>query len=244
MLGLVASMFTASPSLTSAQDDPTPESGGGGFFQQTPVADDEDEDDDAGGGFGIEVTDDEDEAIDETDEGISNESDRYEFAADAWEGGFYRGDAEWYGRPWVSLYGAQSEYPRATVTFELTRDPSEPLIVWFDGLDDELGEQAQIAISINGQRVFEGESWFGAWDGTGQGENAPWTTVRLTIPAGMFVAGVNRITVSNLTPAANFGGPPYILLAEGGVESGEGDLFGPADEDEITVEIEIDGPYE
>jgi hypothetical protein len=34
------------------------------------------------------------------------------------------------------------------------------------------------------------------------------------------------------------------LLAEGGVESSEGDLFGPADEDEITVEIEIDGPYE
>lgn len=227
--------FGSAPS--SAQADPTPEDPPLLFQTAVPSEDEDDGGEGETPGFqsgGQTNNGDEDEPAE-----AAAGSDTLEFGADAWSGGYYRGDAEWYGRPWISLYGAQSEYPRGTIQFELARDPSRPIVLTIEGLDDEAAGRNQIAVFVNGQRVFTGDAWFEGWDGTGQGETAPWTAVEITIPAGLFVAGQNRISITNESPAANFGGPPYVLLSTGSLEAGEDDLFGPAADDEISIDVEI-----
>lgn len=167
------------------------------------------------------------------------EPDAVEYAASDWQGGYLRDDSAYYGRPWTAVYGAQSDYPRATLVFSLARDPEEALVLTLEGLDDELPARNQITLAVNGQAVFEGEAWFADWDGVGNGANAAWTTVRITIPPGLLIAGENRITLANLTPSANFGAPPYVLVSRGTIESAEGDLFGSAAPDELEVTIDV-----
>ena len=136
------------------------------------------------------------------------------FAAADWRGGFYRGDSRFYGRPWVAVYGAQSEYPRARLRFQLEGQPRAAATLTVAGLDDEWAERNPIAIDVNDQRVFTGPSPFLDWDGVGNGANAAWTVVDFTIPAELLQPGRNTVTVFNLSPAANFNAPPYILLGE------------------------------
>ena len=139
---------------------------------------------------------------------------RADFAAADWVGGFYRGDSEYYGRPWVAVYGAFSDYPRAALTFALDRAPAGPATLTVAGLDDEWAELNEIALEVNGERVFAGPSWFANWDGVGTGADAAWTRIRITLPADLLRAGPNEIAIANLTPVASFNSPPYVLLAE------------------------------
>jgi hypothetical protein len=139
---------------------------------------------------------------------------RTTFAADDWAGGFYRGDSVAYGRPWVAVYGALSAYPRAALTFTLDAAPQDASTLTIAGLDDEWADLNPIALEVNGQQVFNGPSPWQNWDGVGNGANAAWTSVPITIPAGLLVAGENTIAVSNLTPVASFNSPPYVLLAD------------------------------
>jgi hypothetical protein len=143
---------------------------------------------------------------------------RIDFSAEDWVGGFYRGDSRAYGRPWVALYGAASAYPRATLTFSLGATPVQAATLTVAGLDDEWRAANEIALEVNGQRVFSGPSPFPNWDGVGNGADAAWTRVSFTIPAGALQAGTNRISVANLTPGANFNAPPYVLLADAALE--------------------------
>jgi hypothetical protein len=82
------------------------------------------------------------------------------------------------------------------------------------GLDDELATLNPIAIEVNGQQVFNGPSPFPNWDGIGNGENAAWSEVTVTIPGELLREGRNEIAVSNLSPGGNFNAPPYVLLAD------------------------------
>jgi hypothetical protein len=153
---------------------------------------------------------------DDADEGpVSAEID-VEFEADDWEGGLYRGNAEWYGRAWTAVYGAASTYPEATLSFELDQAPEADLVLTVEGLDDELAARNPIAIEVNGERVFEGESPFADWDANtaNTGADADWTTGEITLPAELFDEGENEITFLNLSDSANVGLPPYILLSE------------------------------
>jgi hypothetical protein len=162
------------------------------------------------------------------------------FEAADWRGGYYRGDDEFLGRPWTAIYGAQSEYPRATLGFRLDRAPAEPVTVTISGLDDETGVPKQIAFEVNGKRAYEGESWFNGWDGVGNGENAVWSNAEITIPAALLARGDNVITVVNLTQSANFGEPPYVLVAETTVRT-RGAGVGPAtDLGQIEVEVVVE----
>jgi hypothetical protein len=136
------------------------------------------------------------------------------FAAEDWAGGYYRGDGLAYGRPWVAVYGASSAYPRATLVFGLDAAPSGPATLTLAGLDDEWAGSVPIALEVNGQTVFSGPSPFANWDGIGDGAGAAWTTASFELPAGFLVAGRNEVAVANLAPTANFGAPPYVLLAE------------------------------
>ena len=145
------------------------------------------------------------------------------FTAEDWRGGYYRGDSQAYGRPWVALYGAQSAYPGAALTFRLRGEPGDPATLRLTGLDDELPDLNQILVAVNGEEVYSGASPFANWDGIGNGANAAWTEVSIAIPAGVLRSGRNEIAVSNLTPAASFNGPPYVLLADAVLETQAGD---------------------
>jgi hypothetical protein len=140
------------------------------------------------------------------------------FTADDWVGGYYRGDLEWYGRAWVSVYGAQSDYPRAALAFTLDRAPAGIVEVALNGLDDELVDKATIAISVNDRQVYADLSPFANWDGLGRGENAAWTRVAISVSADLFGVGSNELAVANLVPAANFSAPPYVLLSDASME--------------------------
>jgi hypothetical protein len=139
---------------------------------------------------------------------------RLAFSAADWSGGYYRGDGQFYGRPWVAIYGALSAYPRATLSFTLTDLPDDATTVTITGLDDEWAALNEIALDVNGQVVFSGASPFANWDGVGNGANAAWTSVPFSIPAGTLRAGSNDITLSNLTPADSFNSPPYVLVSD------------------------------
>lgn len=133
-------------------------------------------------------------------------------AASEWTGGYYQGNGQWYGRPWSALYGTQTQYSTASLTIQLSSTPTGPVTLTLTGLNDESGTKNPIQITINGTSIFNGTSWFASWDGQGQGQNAPWTTVAITIPASYFALGANSIVVSNLTNSSNFSSPPYVLL--------------------------------
>jgi hypothetical protein len=144
------------------------------------------------------------------------------FTAEDWRGGYYRGDGQAYGRPWVALYGAQSSYPGAALTFRLRGELEGSATLRLTGLDDELPDLNPILVTVNGEQVYSGASPFANWDGLGDGSHAAWTEVAITIPAGVLRSGRNEIAVSNLTPAASFNGPPYILLADAVIETEAG----------------------
>lgn len=141
-----------------------------------------------------------------------------DFAAADWVGGFYRGDGEFYGRPWTAVYGAQSEYPRAALRFRLDGQSTAPAILIVTGLDDELAELNPIAIEINGEVAFSGPSPFNNWDGRGNGADAAWRQIEITIPPDLLRSGRNEVAIANLSPSTNFNGPPYVLLAEASLE--------------------------
>lgn len=151
------------------------------------------------------------------------------FTAADWAGGFYRGDSRFYGRPWVAVYGALSAYPRATLTFALDAKPRDKATLTLTGLDDEWADLNPMEIDVNGQAAFTGASPFVNWDGVGNGANAAWTQVSFTLPARLFRAGQNEITIANLSPAANFNAPPYILLADAALETPGAAITGPND---------------
>ncbi|MBA2597374.1 MAG: hypothetical protein H0V00_12205 [Chloroflexia bacterium] len=138
---------------------------------------------------------------------------RVEFVAEDWRGGYFQADGGIYGRPWVAVYGALSDFPRAALSFSLDTAPSGAATIGITGMDDELGTLNPVAVEVNGERVYEGPSPFANWDGTAQGVTAAWTTVPLTIPSGVLSAGPNEITLANLSPVASFNAPPYVLLA-------------------------------
>ena len=153
------------------------------------------------------------------------------FTAQDWQGGLYRGDGQAYGRPWVAIYGALSQYPRATLSFELPDAPTAPLAFHVAGLDDEIAGPTGIAIEINGATVQLASPFA---DFNADFANANWTELDLLIPAELLQKGQNSIAFANLTQSSSVGVPPYFLLAEG--------TIGPATDaalESATTVIEI-----
>lgn len=138
----------------------------------------------------------------------------FTFVAEDWGGGYYRGDQHWYGRTWVAIYGQASPYPAAWLTLSLAAVPSGPATVTITGLDDEWATQNPIAVLVNGTVIYDGVSPWPNWDGVGHGADAAWTPATFAIPPGLLQTGANRIVVANRSPSANFGLPPYVLVAD------------------------------
>lgn len=129
-----------------------------------------------------------------------------------WQGGWHRNDSGFLGRPWTAIYGAQSKYPQASLTFNLTATPTNRVMLTLVGISDETGVKDQIRVTINGRNIYTGPAWFANWDGNGNGQNAVWTTVDITMPGNYFQQGTNQITVANLHPGSNFSSPPWVDL--------------------------------
>jgi hypothetical protein len=136
------------------------------------------------------------------------------FVAEDWRGGYYRGERQWYGRTWVAVYGQYSLYPAASLTVALAAAPSGSATLTITGLDDEWAAVNPIVVLVNGVVIYDGLSPWPNWDGVGRGEHAAWTPAGWRIPPGLLQAGSNQIVVANRTPSANFGLPPYVLLAD------------------------------
>jgi hypothetical protein len=143
---------------------------------------------------------------------------RIDFAAADWTGGFYRGDGLAYGRAWVAVYGAFSDYPRASLRFTLQTRPRGAATLTITGLDDEWAEPNEIALEVNGEPVYTGPGPFPNWDGVGDGRDAAWTPVAFQIPNGLLRAGENEIALANLEPVDSFNSPPYVLLSNAVLE--------------------------
>jgi hypothetical protein len=136
------------------------------------------------------------------------------FGAADWQGGYYRGDATWYGRPWTAVYGAQSAYPRVVLTVSLATAPKGSATLTITGLDDEWDGTNPIVVSVNGVEIFSGPSPFVSWDGVGQGEQAKWKAIKLKVPAGTLHKGDNEIALANMASSASVGAPPYVLVSD------------------------------
>jgi hypothetical protein len=138
----------------------------------------------------------------------------FRFGAADWHGGYFRGDAEWYGRAWTAVYGAYSPNPSASLTVYLTAVPRVPASLTISGLDDEWSSKNPIVITVNGVEIFSGPSPFGNWDGIGQGEQAVWSQNSFAVPKGLLHEGANDVSVQNLAQSTNFSAPPYLLLSD------------------------------
>jgi eukaryotic-like serine/threonine-protein kinase len=136
------------------------------------------------------------------------------FGAADWQGGYYRGDATWYGRAWTAVYGAQSSYPRVVLTVSLAKAPKGSVWLIITGLDDEWAGTNPIVVSVNGVEIFSGPSPFVSWDGVGHGEQAQWKAVKWKVPAGTLHIGDNEVTLANMAPSASVGSPPYVLVSD------------------------------
>lgn len=140
------------------------------------------------------------------------------FAASSWQGGWLRNNSGFLGRPWVAIYGAQSDYPRASLVFTLDDVPAGDVRLTLTGICDESGTRDRIRVTVNGVAIYVGTAWFRGWNGEANGADAVWTTVSITLPADYFGPGTNRITVANLQSGDNFSSPPYVDLGAARLE--------------------------
>src|SRR5262249_7378626 len=132
---------------------------------------------------------------------------------DQWQGGFYRGDSGFLGRPWIAVYGAQSGLGRVTLSFSLDAIPTGDATLTITGINDEWASPNPMTVEVNGVQIYDGPCPFPAWDGADNGEHAVWGSSSWTIPVGTLRQGTNEIAVSNLTQSANTNSPPYIDLS-------------------------------
>lgn len=137
---------------------------------------------------------------------------RIAFAAIDWQGALSDLDDGIYGREAVAVYGAQSPYPAATLTFGLDEAGDGQTALTLTGLDDELPGPTPVAISVNGEVVYEGEAGF--YDFDPAAPEVAWQRWTLYFPSNLLRPGENAIAVAQLAPSANVGEPPYVLLAE------------------------------
>ena len=166
--------------------------------------------------------------------GASAGSSTVSFAAQNWDGGSFNGDGDYYGRPWVALYGGESGKSSASLSFTLDQAPTGDPIFSVTGLDDEMmAEDTAMRIEVNGQTVYDDASPFPDWNGVGYGDGADanWQTLTTAIPAMVFRSGRNTITFTNRSPTGEENMPPWILLGDASIEVPGGIAVSAADSD-------------
>lgn len=145
------------------------------------------------------------------------------FAASDWQGGYSDGGTDPYGRPWVAIFGAQSPFPSASLTFTLSDVPDGGIVLSLFGLDDDLiDSEVPISMTVNGQIGQPFDSPFKD-QGSG-GIQYPWVEASVSIPAAVLKTGQNTITLANGAQSSNTDGAPYILFSDARISLPEDDV--------------------
>lgn len=136
-----------------------------------------------------------------------------------------------YDRPCVVIYAPEGAAPDAAAQASLDIDlevvPTQQVALRIVAVDDEFEAHTQIAIELNGKRIYEGESPFA--NAKPQGGNAGWTRVVFIVPPRMFKEGGNQVTVINLGKTtktrANVEVEQFIVLAKASIRIADGTLI-------------------
>lgn len=136
-----------------------------------------------------------------------------------------------YDRPCLAVYApvneASTQEASATLDFELEVVPSEPVALRLIGLDDQLEIRNQVAIEINGTRVYEGESPFE--NAVEDASKAKWTRVAMVIPAELLNEGNNQVSVVNISTDVEVDVQQYVLLAKASIRAADDTLLAEAE---------------
>ncbi len=79
----------------------------------------------------------------------------------------------------------------ASITLTLDKAPTAPLLLCFEGMDDEKPGTSLLEVSVNDRVIFSDKNLF---------PEHTWGRVGLTLPADALKKGDNRITFRNITP--------------------------------------------
>jgi hypothetical protein len=134
------------------------------------------------------------------------------FAASDWQGAYFQETGNL--QPWSAVYSQSTEYGQGTLSFTIDGEPaSDTFTLTVDGMTSENWTELPIAVLINGQEVYTGNSPFPTWNGV-DGQQ-PWATFSFDLPTSVLQQGENTLTFVNLMEEGLFSRPPYILLAGG-----------------------------
>lgn len=101
------------------------------------------------------------------------------------------------------IYGARTANPAMKAQFEC--DPFPPAADYqliLSGQDDDAEKECRIRITVNGTRIFEGESGFARFG---------WSRRNFTVPVAA-LKRQNALTIENIEDTDRAGGPPYFML--------------------------------
>lgn len=135
-----------------------------------------------------------------------------DIAASDWRGAYFQETGNL--RPWSAVYAQSTGYGEGTLRFTVDGEPaSDTFNLTVDGMTSENWTELPISISVNGQRVYTGDSPFPTWNGV-DGQQ-PWGTASIDLPVSVLQPGENTLTFTNRVVEGEFSRPPYILLAGG-----------------------------
>lgn len=108
------------------------------------------------------------------------------------------------GRNAVVLYGARTQFARATARFDLPGAPREAELK-IVGRDSRGQRETSIAIFLNDAEVFRGDNPF---------PDGQWTERRWQLQQGMLRQGANTLTIQNLENTDRVGQPPSLAVEQ------------------------------
>ena len=101
---------------------------------------------------------------------------------------------------WV--YGAKTKANTMSAGFDISEPTSDYSLI-VSGQDDDAEKKCRIRITVNNNKVFEGENPFVRFG---------WSLHGFTIKAPFLIAGHNSISIRNIEDSSNSGGPPFCML--------------------------------
>lgn len=131
------------------------------------------------------------------------------------KGSYKRDDGVLYGRPEIALYGAGSDYNEGTVSLNIQSLPDRKIFLKLVGLDDELAPHCRMQVLINNTVIYDDVTTFPnvrSGDNGEGGASRYWDEMTITVPNSVLKAGINTLTLRNLTPWNGYLGVPYILI--------------------------------
>ncbi len=113
-----------------------------------------------------------------------------------------------YGEEVNVVYAADSGASTMQGELNLPRLESGPLYLHLKGRDDDSADTTPVAITVNGEVLFEGPNPF---------PNDDFAVVPFSLPEGLARVGANRVVIENKSPEGRVGMPPWFMVAAVGI---------------------------